>query len=148
MMIHLWNPKPKTGALFLDVSGDETSRKIMEHHTCLMDWSVDPSTWWRTTHGSFLWVSSPQLFQWINPLLIPCKSLGLQLTYEPWDEPPSNSGHWRFLHPRHPCRRRQPSLPMRFRRREASCRRPGSNPMIRENVEVWAGKSRKIKGKP
>ena len=33
-------------------------------------------TWWRTTHGSFLWVSSPQLFQWINPLLIPCNHWG------------------------------------------------------------------------
>ena len=25
-------------------------------------------TWWRTTHGSFLWLSSPQFIQWINPL--------------------------------------------------------------------------------
>ena len=33
-------------------------------------------TWWRTTHGSFLWVSSPQFFEWINPTKIPCKSLG------------------------------------------------------------------------
>ena len=33
-------------------------------------------TWWRTTHESFLWVSSPQWFQWINPTKIPCKSLG------------------------------------------------------------------------
>ena len=35
------------------------------------------NTWWRTTHGSWLWVSSPQFFLWINPLLIPYKSLGL-----------------------------------------------------------------------
>ena len=25
------------------------------------------STWWRTTHESWLWLSSPQFFEWINP---------------------------------------------------------------------------------
>ena len=27
-------------------------------------------------------------YKWINPLLIPCQSLGLQPTYNSWDEPP------------------------------------------------------------
>ena len=30
-----------------------------------------PIDWWRTTHGELKWVSSPQLFQWINPTKIP-----------------------------------------------------------------------------
>ena len=28
-------------------------------------------------------------YKWIKPTKIPCKSLGLYPTYEPWDEPPS-----------------------------------------------------------
>ena len=43
-------------------------------------------TWWRTTHGSWLWVSSPQWFKWDFCRVNPLRNHWGELTHnhEPW----------------------------------------------------------------